>query len=85
MSNEPHGTLGEGMTLTPMRSSSSFSWRNQMATATKKYRCYVTTKDSGNNTKQTNDYCEATSTSEAQRTFDARYPHARITGVQEVR
>ena len=83
MSNEPHGFVGDGMTLAAHAALiKPCSWRNPMTT--KKYRCYVTRRDAGGNTKQTTDYCEATSTSEAQRTFQARYPGCQITGVREV-
>ncbi len=52
----------------------------------KTYNAIIKISTGGNNTTTVRDTCSATSRSEAERTFAARYPNAlSISGVQEVR
>lgn len=56
-----------------------------MATSLKKYKATITRKDERGNTKTFSDYCEATSYSEAQKTFEGRYAGAKVSGIIEVK
>ena len=55
------------------------------ASSLKKYQATITRNDGRGNTRTFTDYCEAKGVLEAQRIFEGRYPHDRVSGVREVR